>query len=102
MTISRSLRKSIITVTIAIVSSWISSVTILAQAQSSKDEHKLTLRAIMQELGAEYLRLANAIIMDDFASIEESAKAIQSHPLPDAIVVAIKSRLGGEFAAFEQ
>ena len=28
-----------------------------AQAQATKEEHKLTLRAIMQELGAEYLRL---------------------------------------------
>ena len=30
------------------------------QAQATKGEHKLTLRAIMQELGAEYLRLAVA------------------------------------------
>ena len=74
----------------------------LAQAQATKAEHKLTLRAIMQELGAEYLRLTNALLIDDFKGLEESAKAIQTHPLPDEIVVAIKKRLGRNFRAFER
>ena len=101
MRLRRSLQKSITAMMIAITSASTWSLATSAQAQSSKDEHKLTLRAIMQELGAEYLRLANAIVMDDFAGIEQSARAIQSHPLPDAIVLAIKNRLGGKFAAFE-
>ena len=74
----------------------------LAQPQATKEEHKLTLRAIMQELGAEYLRLANALLIDDFKGLEESAKAIQTHPLPDEIVVAIKNKLGRNFRAFER
>ncbi len=59
--------------------------------------HKLTLRAIMSELGAEYLRLANALLIDDFKGLEESAKAIQGRPLPDEIVAAIKNELGKDF-----
>jgi len=73
-----------------------------AQAQATKEEHKLTLRAIMQELGAEYLRLTNALLIDDFNGLKESAKAIQTHPLPDKIVVAIKNKLGRNFGAFER
>jgi len=74
----------------------------LAQAQAPKQEHKLTLRVIMQELGTEYLRLTNALLVDDFKGLEESAKAIQTHPLPDEIVVAIKKKLGRNFRAFER
>lgn len=74
----------------------------LAQAQAKKEEHKLTLRAIMQELGADYLRLTNALLIDDFKGLEESAKAIESHPLPGEIVAEIKKRLGRNFRAFEQ
>jgi cytochrome c556 len=74
----------------------------LAQAQATKQEHKLTLRAIMQELGAEYLRLTSALLVGDFKGLEESAKAIQTHPLPDEIVVAIKNKLGRNFRAFER
>src|SRR5665811_1562457 len=74
----------------------------LAQAQAPKEEHRLTLRVIMQELGAEYLRLTNALLVDDFKGLKESANAIQTHPLPDEIVVAIKKRLGGNFRSFER
>jgi cytochrome c556 len=74
----------------------------LGQAQATKEAHKLTLRAIMQELGAEYLRLTNALLTDDFKGLEQSAKAIQTHPLPDEIVVAIKNKLGRNFRAFER
>jgi cytochrome c556 len=74
----------------------------LAQAQAPKQEHKLTLRVIMQELGTEYLRLTNALLVDDFKGLQESAKAIQTHPLPDEIVVAIKKKLGRNFRAFER
>lgn len=74
----------------------------LAQPQATKQEHQLTLRAIMQELGAEYLRLTNALLVDDFKGLEESAKAIQNHPLPNEIVVAIKKKLGINFRAFER
>ena len=74
----------------------------LAQAHAPKQEHKLTLRVIMQELGTEYLRLTNALLVDDFKGLEESAKAIQTHPLPDEIVVAIKKKLGRNFRAFER
>jgi cytochrome c556 len=62
----------------------------------------LTLRAIMQELGTEYLRLTNALLINDFKGLEESAKAIQTHPLPNEIVVAIKNRLGKKFHSFER
>lgn len=71
-------------------------------AQAQREEHKLTLRAIMQELGAEHLRLTNALFIEDFKTLEESAKAIQGHPLPDEIVVAIKNKLGRDFRAFER
>ncbi len=73
-----------------------------AYAQAQKDEHKLTLRAIMQELGAEYLRLTNALLVDDLKTVEESTKAIQGHPLPAEIGAAIKSKLGKDFRAFER
>jgi hypothetical protein len=102
MKLRRACQKSIAIMTIAIISAPTLSMTALAQAQPSANEHKLTLRAIMQDLGAEYLRLANALIMEDFKGIEESAKAIQGHPLPDTIVVAIKNKLGGKFGAFER
>lgn len=68
----------------------------------TKEEHKLTLRAIMSELGTEYLRLTNALLIDDFKGLEESAKAIEGHPLPDEIVAAIKNRLGKSFHGFER
>lgn len=73
-----------------------------ASAQDQREQHELTLRAIMSELGTEYLRLTNALLIDDFKGLEESAKAIEGHPLPDEIVAAIKNRLGGSFHRFEQ
>jgi cytochrome c556 len=76
--------------------------TSLAHAQAQKEEHKLTLRAVMQDLGAEYLRLTNALLIDDFKGLEEPAKAIQAHPLPDDIVAAIKNKLGKDFRGFER
>ncbi len=74
----------------------------MSRAQAIKEEHQLTLRIIMSELGAEFLRLTNALLVDDFKSVEESAKAVQSHPLPDEIVAAIKKKLGGSFHDFER
>jgi cytochrome c556 len=71
-------------------------------AQVQKEEHKLTLRAIMSELGAEYLRLTNALLIDDFKGLESSAKAIQGHPLPDEVATAIKNKLGKNFRGFER
>jgi hypothetical protein len=73
-----------------------------AQTNAQKEDHKMTLRAIMSELGAEYLRLTNALLIDDFKGLEESAKAIQSHPLPDELVATIKKKLGKSFRAFER
>lgn len=72
-----------------------------ALAQAPKEEHKATLRAIMNDLRGEFLQLTNALLTDDFAGIERSAKAIEGHPLPDEIVTAIKNRLGKNFHAFE-
>jgi hypothetical protein len=59
----------------------------LSPAPTSAQEkgHKLTLRAIMYELGAEYLRLTNALLIGDFKGLEESAKAIQGHPLHEPV-----------------
>jgi cytochrome c556 len=71
-------------------------------AQAQREEHKLTLRAIMQELGAEHLRLISALVIDDLKSVEEFAKTIQGHPLPTEIVAAIKNKLGRDFRAFER
>jgi cytochrome c556 len=75
-------------------------------AQAATDvhrhEHKPTLRAVMQELGAEYVRLGNALMVEDFKVLEESAKAVESHPLPAELVAAIKSKLGRSFRAFER
>ncbi len=73
-----------------------------AFAQAQKEDHKPTLRAIMSELGAQYVRLTNALLMEDFKSLEESARAIQGHPMPDAVVTAIKNKLGKNFRQFER
>ncbi|WP_296712388.1 cytochrome c [Rhodoblastus sp.] len=76
-----------------------------ASAQTQKEEHeeqKVTLRAIMSHLGAEYLRLTNALLIDDFKALQESAKAIEGHPLPDEIIAAIKDKLGKSFHGFER
>lgn len=73
-----------------------------AQPAAPAAEPKSTLRAIMQELGAEYLRLANALLTDDFQVLEQSAGAIQTHPLPNDILEAIKNRLGKDFFFFER
>lgn len=70
-------------------------------AQGHKQEAKATLRAIMQDLGAEYLRLTNALMTGDFMAAETSAKAIHGHPLPDELVSAIKTKLGKRFHSFE-
>jgi hypothetical protein len=72
------------------------------QGQPAKDAHKITLRAIMQELGTEYLRLTNALLIDDFKGLEGSAKAIEGHPLPDEIVAALKNKLGRNFRDFDR
>jgi cytochrome c556 len=89
--------------TAALFASAVLSISLIAaHAQAQKEEHKLTLRAIMEELGAEHLRLTNALLIDDLKTVEESAKAIQGHPLPTEIVAAIKSKLGRDFRAFER
>src|SRR3954452_22063046 len=66
----------------------ISSEPACAQGQQSRPE--MTLRTIMQELGTEFLRLTNSLLIDDFNGVEDAAKVIQGHPLPDEIVAAIK------------
>lgn len=71
-------------------------------SQVQREEHKLTLRAIMSELGAEYLRLTNALLIEDFKGLDDSARAIQGHPLPDEVVAAIKKKLGRSFHGFER
>ena len=73
-----------------------------ALTQTAQNEHPLTLRAIMQELGAEHLRLTDALLRDDFAAMEQSAKAVKGHPLPDRIATAIRSKLGKRFGSFER
>ncbi len=73
-----------------------------AFSEVSHEARKLTLRSIMSELGAEYLQLTNALLIDDFKGLEDSARAIQGHPLPDEIVAAIKNKLGRNFHAFER
>jgi cytochrome c556 len=73
-----------------------------ALAETAQKEGRLTLRAIMQELGAAYLRLTDALLRGEFAAVEESAKAIQGHPLPDEVVTAIKAKLGKSFGRFER
>ncbi len=73
-----------------------------ALAQSHGHDEKVTLRAIMQELGTEYVRAANALMTDDFATLGEVGEAVAHHPLPDEIVAAIKGKLGKSFAAFEK
>jgi cytochrome c556 len=72
-----------------------------AAAQEQKQAHKLTLRAVMQELQVEFLNMTNALFIDDFRGLEQSAKAIQGHPMPDDIVTAVKNKLGRNFRGFE-
>src|SRR5204863_5180272 len=76
--------------------------TISPRAQDQKAGPKLTLRAIMVELGAEYLQLSSSLLIDDFSGLERSAKTIQGHPLPAEIVAAIKAKLGKNFRGFER
>ncbi len=64
-------------------------------------EPKMTLRSVMQELGVEFLRLTNSLLLDDFDGVEASAKAVEGHPLPAEIVAGIKGKLGDQFHAFE-
>ena len=72
-----------------------------AFAQGPRTEPKITLRTIMQELGAEFLQLSNSLMIDDFNGMDEAAKAIQGHPLPGGIATAIKNKLGKDFSRFE-
>jgi cytochrome c556 len=46
--------------------------------------------------------LCAELLIDIFKDLEESAKAIQYHPLPEEIAAAIKSKLGANFRAFER
>jgi cytochrome c556 len=74
----------------------------LSFAQDRKNQPTMTLRTIMQELGAQYLRLTNALLIDDFRDLEQSANAIRDHPLPDEIAATIKAKLGKKFRDFER
>ncbi len=69
--------------------------------QAQKVEPKMTLRSVMQDLGIEFLRLTNALLIEDFNGVEASAKAIEGHPLPAEIVAGVKGKLGDGFHAFE-
>jgi cytochrome c556 len=71
-------------------------------AQEQTHAEKPTLRVIMQELQVEFLKMTNALVIDDFATLAEAAKAVQGHPMPDEIVAAIKQKLGRNFAGFEK
>lgn len=66
------------------------------------DHETLTLRAIMGDLGGEYLRIVDAVLRDDFDQAAESATAIAHHPLPETVLGAIKKALGPEFAQFDE
>jgi hypothetical protein len=68
----------------------------------SKAKPRRRFAAIMQELRVEYLRLTNALLIDNLKDLEELAKAIQRHPLPGRIAAAIKRKLGASFRAFER
>ncbi|TAM62295.1 hypothetical protein EPN52_00845 [bacterium] len=61
-----------------------------------------TLRGVMVELQDVYLRLAQALFYDDYASMERLAKEVEAHPMPPGLVVAIKARLGSRFPGFER
>ena len=73
-----------------------------ASAQAPAHDEQMTLRVIMQELAVEYVRAANALMTDDYQTLEEVGRAIEHHPLPDPIVAAIKRTLGKGFSAFEK
>jgi cytochrome c556 len=73
-----------------------------AFAQAPKSEEKVTLRVIMQQIALEYVDAAKALMIDDFKTLEAAGRAIEHHPLPDAIIAAIKSKLGDNFAGFEK
>lgn len=74
----------------------------LAQSAAPADKERVTLRAIMAELGNEYLRITDAILRDDYDQTAESASAIAHHPMPDTVVGAVKKALGSEFAHFDE
>ena len=71
-------------------------------AQGGNNEHKITLRIVMQELQAEFLRLANAMSMEDFDTLAKSAEAIRNHQMSDELVAGIKNKLGRSFHEFER
>jgi len=62
-----------------------------------------TLRGIMQELGAQMGRLAEAVVADDLPAAESAAAAIAEHPRPAlGERVRILSNLGSDAAAFRR
>ncbi|MCC6889083.1 MAG: cytochrome c [Hyphomicrobiales bacterium] len=74
---------------------------ISSPAQTPPAEHAHTLHDVMEELGADYLRAANALILEDFKVLEETAGAIHHHPMPKEAMAAIKNKLGKRYGAFQ-
>lgn len=72
------------------------------QVRAQESQNRVTLRGIMRELGIEYLRLSNALMVEDFKSLDSSAKAIRVHPFPADIVDSIRRNLTSGFREFER
>lgn len=71
-------------------------------AHDSAQGAPLALRPIMQLLGVEMARLANALWIDDYAALDTSATAIASHPhIAPEEVARIERILGSEVATFD-
>lgn len=62
----------------------------------------ITLRAIMAEMGGEYLRIIDGILRDDYDQAAEAAATIAHHPMPEAVVGAVKGVLASDFAEFDR
>lgn len=69
-------------------------------AKDAKEDHH-ALHDVMEELLGNYLRVANALMHEDFAELEKSGSAIHHHPMPQKSIAGIKSKLGKRFAAFQ-
>ncbi len=72
-----------------------------ASQNAVADEH--SLRSIMQELGVQIGRLAEAMMADDLATVGEAATAIADHPRPGLTErLSVLGRLGSDAASFRQ
>ncbi len=69
-------------------------------AAETKHAHPDSLHEIMEELHGEFLRLTDALLLEDFVGMKRSADAIKAHPMPQAVLDDVKKKLGRGYDGF--